>query len=127
MKATALSLIVLRSDDMEGSLAFYSALGLAFVEEQHGSGPIHYSCELGGLILELYPLRPSSSDSCEAADAGAEATMLGFRVASLEAALSELKRLGVEPKSPPKDSAWGRWVSIIGPGGRTIQISEAPA
>lgn len=121
MEAIALSLIVLRSGDLEASLAFYSALGLALVEEQHGSGPIHHSCDFGGLVLELYPSHPGSAHK-----PNADETMLRFRVASLEATLVELKHLGVEPKSPPKNSAWGRWVSVVEPGGRTIQVSEAP-
>lgn len=126
MEATALSLVVLRSGDLEASLAFYRALGLELVEERHGAGPIHYSCDFGGLgslVLELYAARLGSSESLELS---AEAMMLGFRVPSLEAALAELRQLGVEPKAAPKDSAWGRWVSVVDPGGRTVQISEAP-
>lgn len=30
-------------------------LGLNFVEEQHGNSPIHYSCDIDGFIIELYP------------------------------------------------------------------------
>ncbi len=48
---------VIRTGDMEGTRRFYEALGLAFVEEQHGDGPRHYACERNGCVLEIYPLR----------------------------------------------------------------------
>ena len=47
MPETTLSLMVLRTDNIEAVLAFYQAIGLQFQQEQHGSGPIHYSCEIG--------------------------------------------------------------------------------
>jgi len=99
MEETAHALIVVRVADIEASLAFYRALGLAFVQEQHGSGPIHYSCELRGLVLELYPHKASSPQ-----DVSAHAIMLGFKVASLESTLANLHKLGIEPTSPPKES-----------------------
>jgi lactoylglutathione lyase len=55
LKGTRLNLLVLRCTDLERSREFYEALGLAFAAEQHGSGPNHYSANLGGLVLELYP------------------------------------------------------------------------
>ena len=55
MTNPSLSLLVVRSSRLEASLAFYRALGLSFVEEQHGSGPIHYSTRLGDTVLEIYP------------------------------------------------------------------------
>lgn len=49
--------------DPESSVACYeAALGLQFQREQHG-GPVHFSTQLGGTILELYPAaggRPTS-------------------------------------------------------------------
>jgi catechol 2,3-dioxygenase-like lactoylglutathione lyase family enzyme len=57
----ALTLLVLRVTDLERSRAFYAALGLAPVAEQHGRGPAHYSCTLGALVLELYPARPGEA------------------------------------------------------------------
>jgi hypothetical protein len=53
-----LSLIVIRATDIEETMGFYRAIGLAFQEEQHGSGPLHYSCTLDGVVLEIYPHRP---------------------------------------------------------------------
>jgi catechol 2,3-dioxygenase-like lactoylglutathione lyase family enzyme len=50
-----LSLIVLRCADLAQSRRFYEALGIVFTLEQHGSGPPHYSAQLGATVLELYP------------------------------------------------------------------------
>ena len=50
------TLIVLRCADLERSVAFYAALGLTVTREQHGTGPVHFSCTLDhGVVLELYP------------------------------------------------------------------------
>jgi catechol 2,3-dioxygenase-like lactoylglutathione lyase family enzyme len=51
----AVNLLVLRCKDIEVTRRFYEQLGLAFVEEKHGSGPPHYAWESGGFVLELYP------------------------------------------------------------------------
>lgn len=50
-----LNLLVLRCRDIEATRTFYTQLGLTFIREQHGNGPVHYSTYLGGLLLELYP------------------------------------------------------------------------
>ncbi len=112
------SLIVVRAAKVEAALSFYSALGLTFVQEQHGSGPIHHSCTLGNVTMEIYPLK-----------AGAEfqpdtSTMIGFGVASLDETLADLAKLGVAPKSAPKNSEWGLWVNVIDPDNRVVQLHE---
>lgn len=119
MEATVLSLVVIRVANQEASLAFYRALGLTFVQEQHNSGPVHYSCDLSGLVLELYPSKVSSP-----LEQSTDTTMLGFKVTSLESTLVELQKLGIKPKSLPKASKWGRWVNVADPDGRTVQINE---
>src|SRR2546426_1675331 len=51
----AISLVVLRSADVERARVFYEALGLRLTEEQHRDGPRHYSATLGAVVLEIYP------------------------------------------------------------------------
>lgn len=46
---------VLRTDDIEAMKRFLENFGLTFVEEQHGDGPVHYSCETGEKVFEIYP------------------------------------------------------------------------
>ena len=50
-----ISLLVIRCQDIEVSKNFYQILGLSFIEEKHGNGPTHYSCEHEGCVFELYP------------------------------------------------------------------------
>ncbi|MEU8194010.1 glyoxalase/bleomycin resistance/dioxygenase family protein [Microbispora amethystogenes] len=53
---TRITLLVLYTGRMEECRAFYSALGIEFVQEQHGSGPQHYAAVLpDGTVFELYP------------------------------------------------------------------------
>lgn len=65
VKATRIALMVLYTDHLEKSRAFYTGLGLALVQEQHRRGPIHYAATLpDGTVIELYPAtaeRPASS------------------------------------------------------------------
>jgi hypothetical protein len=51
----SVSLLVIRSSDVERTRAFYSQIGLAFRPEKHGNGPLHYSCEMADLVFEIYP------------------------------------------------------------------------
>ena len=81
----ALSLVVLQSGDVQASKDFYSLLGLSFVEEQHGTGPRHYSTTLGALVLEIYP--------CQGSNASAP-LRIGFRVPSLDETLDVLRGRG---------------------------------
>lgn len=95
--ATTASLLVIRASAIETTLEFYRSLGLSFVREQHGAGPIHYSCDLGGFVFEIYPARDGEAN---------DSAMLGFKVESLDETLAALHELGVEPKSPPKTASW---------------------
>lgn len=117
----ALSLIVLRCVDLEVSRSFYAALGLCFEKEQHGNGPIHYSCRLGDLVLELYPGKPVSVSARTVGGA----TMHGFRVDSLEAVLANLQIQRSEIIHPPSDSPWGRRAIVLDPDGRAVELTQS--
>lgn len=55
MSGLALDLVVLRSSELDAARAFYEAVGLRFVAEKHGDGPIHLAVTLAdGVVLELY-------------------------------------------------------------------------
>lgn len=48
---------VIRTRRLEEAVEFFTALGLTFVREQHGAGPVHYATEANGQVFELYPCR----------------------------------------------------------------------
>jgi catechol 2,3-dioxygenase-like lactoylglutathione lyase family enzyme len=90
-----LTLLVLRCGDLEASRSFYSALGLVLTTEQHGSGPVHYSCQLGATVLELYPAQSTTT-----------ATRLGVALESVVDALETLRSLGARiDREPSPESA----------------------
>jgi predicted enzyme related to lactoylglutathione lyase len=122
MSDTTLSLMVLRSSNIETSMAFYRALNLDFQQEQHGSGPIHYSCQIGAAVMEIFPGEAGTAPDHKSGGA----TMLGFTVSSLDDTLEALLNINIAPLSPPKQSAWGRRAVVIDPDGRAVEISEAP-
>jgi len=85
-----LTLLVLRCSDLELSRRFYAALGLAFTTEQHGGGPLHYSCQLGTTVLELYPASSASSS-----------VRLGLAVSDMTAAIESVRALGARVDREP--------------------------
>ena len=106
---------------MDAMLGLYGALGLTFTQEQHGTGPIHHSCDMGGTVLEIYPGSEGGAPDRRAGGA----TSLGFRVSSVDATLSSLKQLGASVITPPKDSQWGRRAVVADPDGRAVEISQS--
>ena len=120
MSKPIVNLVVLRAADLASARSFYEMLGLSFVQEQHGSGPVHLSCERGGMVLELYPGKPGQS--LERLNAGA--TMLGFVVESVDMTLEKLNLLKVTLVTPPKESPWGKRMVVLDPDGRAIEVSE---
>jgi catechol 2,3-dioxygenase-like lactoylglutathione lyase family enzyme len=114
--SVSISLLVLRCADLPTSVAFYSALGLQFTEEQHGDGPRHYAHEGTDFVLELYPAKNAQVDAT---------TRLGLRVESLQNAVNQLNKMGIAANT--QDSPWGVRAVVRDPDGRAIEISEAKA
>jgi predicted enzyme related to lactoylglutathione lyase len=120
MTEPVLGLIVLRSGDLVASLAFYRAIGLSFVEERHGSGPVHYSCQSGTTVIEIYPETAQQPQDYQ----GGGATLLDFNVKSLDAVLERMKPLDVPVLKSPKSSTWGRRAVVQDPDGRAVELNE---
>src|SRR5262245_20541393 len=111
----SLSLVVMRAADLERSRRFYEALGLALTRERHGAGPEHLVAELPGVVFEVYPLdnMPTSG------------SRIGFRVASVNAAIDAVRRLGAQVTSPPKPGPWGLRAVVIDPDGHRVELTES--
>lgn len=120
MTPPSLNLIVLRTVDVEKSLAFYRALGLEFQQEQHGNGPVHYASIMRDIVIEIFPGKPGNAP--ERRHTGA--TMLGFQVENLDAIIETLKNQGAEILTSPQDSQWGRRAVVQDPDGRAVELSE---
>jgi lactoylglutathione lyase len=55
MAEVSLTLLVLKTQKVEQFQRFYQTIGIAFAEEQHGKGPIHFAGQVGGVVIEIYP------------------------------------------------------------------------
>jgi lactoylglutathione lyase len=111
-----LNLVVIRAAELERSQRFYEALGLQFSREQHGRGPEHLAAVLGSLVFEIYP-RGSEPDTA--------GLRLGFQVASVEAAVSAVQKLGAEVVSAPANGPWGYRAVVVNPDGHRVEVSQA--
>lgn len=107
-----ISLLVLRCKDLDKSKAFYEQFGLTFAREQHGSGAIHYSTDLSGTVLELYP----SSDL-----AFHDNTRLGFELDNVQELIGGVLVLNMY------DGLNGKVYVISDPDGRKIELSAKRA
>ena len=47
--------LVIKTMDPENMGKFLRKFGLKFVKEKHGDGPVHYACQVGKQVLEVYP------------------------------------------------------------------------
>ena len=117
MTKVSLNLIVIRSNDSERAVQFYSLLGLTFAHHQHGNGLPHVAAQSGSLTFEIVP-RKDGTDSTAA-------VRLGFQVACLDAVMGRLQNAGAKIVQAPKMSPWGRRAVVDDPDGHRIELTES--
>lgn len=117
MNNISLSLVVLRSPDLERAARFYECLGLQLIRHRHGSGPEHLAAELGGCVFEIYPLSSKGATTL--------GTRIGFRVPSLDALIAALGDFPEAIITPPQESPWGRRAVVADPDGHRIELLQA--
>ncbi|TYQ24577.1 bleomycin resistance protein [Pseudanabaena sp. UWO311] len=116
MSKILLNLVVIRSNNIDKSAAFYQLLGMSFVKHQHGKGLEHFASEIGCITFEIYPLVTEAESI--------STIRLGFQVTSLEAAVSELKKYGASIISAPANSPWGWRAVVSDPDGNRVELTE---
>lgn len=109
-----INLVVLRSPDMHRAVEFYRTLGLVFTLHAHGSGPEHFSADLAGTVLEIYPLTAKSGPTT--------GTRVGFLVESVDQLVPAIAALGATIVNPPADSEWGRRAVAKDLDGHTVEL-----
>src|SRR5262249_36493596 len=110
----SLTLLVLKTPDVDALRAFYQAFGLTFIQEQHGNGPVHYAARIGEAVMDVYPLLTGEAD---------KTTRLGFTVADLSKVIADLKTRSVEVKEPAA-TEWGLRVVVRDPDGRAVELYQ---
>ena len=114
MADVSLRMLVLKTHDVSGVVAFYQSLGFTFAEEQHGKGPLHNSAPLGDGIIEISPLPDDQPvDST---------TRLGFGIAAPDSVVGNAESLGGRVIKPGRDTPWGYMALVADPDGRTIEL-----
>ena len=111
-----LSLLVLRAKQPQELVAFYSLFGCRFAQEQHGNGPVHYACELGPSVLEIYPRAPNGPTT--------SGVRLGFAVSDVESVCARALEHDGRLVSQNPQSSWGPRATIIDPEGHTIDLTQ---
>ncbi|WP_254506884.1 VOC family protein [Anatilimnocola floriformis] len=114
--AVMLSLLVLKTRQLERLKDFYENLGIEFVEEKHGDGPLHFAGKLGDAVFEIYPLASGEADAT---------TRLGFVVDDLDDISERLQRLQSVPLKQPKQTEWGRRLVVKDPDGRSVELYQS--
>lgn len=117
MAGVSLSLLVLKTRQVEQLRALYQTLGVDLVEERHGKGPVHFAGRAGAVVIEVYPL----SDDGSPVDSS---TRLGFAVENVVEVISALERIGTKIVTPPKETAWGHQAVVKDPDGRTVELTQ---
>lgn len=115
MDRPALSLIVLRTPDLGPVVDFYGRIGLEFVQEQHGTGPVHYSAQLGRVVLELYPC------TGEVERGGPGDVRIGLEVESIVEVLERLESNGPGQAAERRNDSP---VAVRDPDGRAVELHE---
>ena len=114
-----LNLMVIYVADLEASKRFYESIGLRFAKERHGSGPEHYSADLEGVIIELYPLSPRANQKNQ--------SRVGFSVQNVDDVVAGCQSSGGRLITAVKDSPWGRRAVVEDPDGHKIELLEDTA
>jgi len=117
MADVSLTLLVLKTRQIERVCLFYGTLGIQFAKEQHGSGPVHFAGQAGDVVVEVYPLLDDGS----AVDTS---TRLGFAVANLPEIMRALEGIGIEIITRPKQTAWGFRGVVRDPDGRSVELVQ---
>jgi lactoylglutathione lyase len=113
--------LVLFTEDLQATGAFYRAIGLDLEDELHAEGPVHLAVELGPVHFAIYAAQAPGS-APEHRTSGS--TFPGFYVASLDAATAALDAIAAPVLSGHDEMPWGCRVIVRDPDGRAVEINQ---
>ena len=120
----AVNAIILKTEKVEETAAFYQALELPLERNDNENGPTHFTCDLAGVHFAIFALSPYDGPERRSK---ARDTMVGFTVESIDKALQRLEPMNVETVLPVEDVPWGRRTVITDPDGRPVELNEPKA
>lgn len=114
-----ISLLVIKTNQLEKQKTFYESFGLIFQKEKHGKGPEHFSTEIKeqDFVLEIYPL-PKKQTLPDTS------TRLGFRVNDLEKTIQTILQLGGKIKNEIRTTSWGTLAVVEDFDGRSVEVYQ---
>ena len=118
---TELASIVVFTEDLEQTVAFYRAIGFPLDDEDHGDGFVHAAGEMGDVHVAVLP---AASPGSTAGWRAAGSTFVGLWVPSLEAVTSALEPLGVKVLQDHQDREWGCRIVVADPDGRAVELNQ---
>ena len=110
--APKLSFLTFYSLDPQVTATFYGEFGIGFQSEKHGKGPLHYSFESNGLIVEIYPATEHTKQR--------QTATLGFEVNDADEAAQIAARNDYEILALPRETSLGKRVIVADPDGRHV-------
>jgi lactoylglutathione lyase len=117
MADVSLTLLVLKTRQVDAVRLFYQTLGIDLAEERHGKGPVHFAGRAGDVVMEVYPL-PDDGTTAEAS------TRLGFAVENLAVIVQALQRNGTPLAKQPTHTARGFQAVVKDPDGRSVELTR---
>jgi catechol 2,3-dioxygenase-like lactoylglutathione lyase family enzyme len=117
MENVTLSLVVLKTRQVDALRGFYGSLGIELAQEQHGKGPVHFAGRVGDVVLEVYPL-PEDGTPVDGT------TRLGFVVSRLAEVVQALQDLGNPVVTEPQATQWGIRAVVRDPDGRAVELYQ---
>src|SRR5215208_465172 len=114
MPTVSLTLLVLKTQQVDRVRAFYETLGIAFAEERHGTSPRHYAGRVGEVVIEVYPLPDNGT--------AFTSTRLGFAVGNLVEVVQALHGIGGTVVKKPTQTTWGLQAVVMDPDGRSVEL-----
>lgn len=116
-----LDALILRTGDLRGTVSFYRAIGIPLEEQRKPREPVHYECQSGPIRLAVY--EAAEGQAPDTSQAGA--TLIGFRVDSLDKAFLAAKAAGGRVMMEPEDSPEGRRAVVLDLDGRPVEFRQA--
>ena len=125
MELSAPDYVVLIVEDIDRAIRFYT--GILGLRLGHGSGD-YAQLDTGATRLSLYTraaMAKTLAMSLEAPAANAPGFEIGFKVADVDAAFSELVAGGAPAVVPPTDRFWGQRTAYVrDPDGHLIELAQ---
>ncbi len=120
---TDVGALVLYTGRLDEVVAFYRAIGVPLVPEDHGDGVQHYACELGCTHFAVFE---SAAGSALPHGSGGS-IFFGLTVGSVEDAVGKARARGAQVVEEPTRYPWGVRALVADPDGRTIELFQRPA